>query len=65
MDEDLALFDDIEYMIKIGFKFHKIMRFYCIRNRIKNIEKLEFPKILIIDFIYQALKIFLILTINI
>ena len=50
MDNDLAMFDNIEAIISNLFNFHEIMCITCKNNGVSIIDNLEFPNIITIEF---------------
>ena len=50
MDDDLAMFDNIESIISNSFNFHEIMCITCKNNGVSIIDNLEFPNIITIEF---------------
>ena len=50
MNDDLALFDNIESIIKNGFNYHEIMGLDCKESGVEIIDNLEVPKIITIEF---------------
>ena len=50
MDNDLAMFDNIESIISNSFNFHEIMCITCKNNGVSIIDNLEFPNIITIEF---------------
>ena len=50
MDNDLAMFDNIESIISNSFNFHEVMCITCKNNGISIIDNLEFPNIITVEF---------------
>ena len=50
MNDDFALFDNIESIIKNAFNYHEIMCLDCKGNGVEIIDNFEFPKIITIEF---------------